>query len=70
MTALPNDLFAECFATRVVDLRKGDADIVAMDGKTSRRAHGADGRPLHLVQTWAARQRLFRGRSAATCKGE
>ena len=49
MNALPNDLFAECFTNWVVGLREDDADILAIDGKTSRRAHGADGRPLHLV---------------------
>ena len=49
MNALPSDLFAECFTNWVASLRDDDADIVAIDGKTSRRAHGADGRPLHLV---------------------
>ncbi len=50
MNALPNDLFAECFTNWVAALREGY-------GKTSRRAHGTDGRPLHLVSAWAARQR-------------
>lgn len=61
MNALPNDLFAECFTTWVAALRGEDGDIVAIDGKTSRRAHGKDGRPLHLVSAWAARQRLVLG---------
>ena len=56
MNALPNDLFAACFTNWVTALRDGDADIVAIDGKTSRRAHGADGRALHLVSAWASRQ--------------
>ena len=61
MNALPNDLFAACFTNWVTALRDGDADIVAIDGKTSRRAHGADGRALHLVSAWASRQRLVLG---------
>lgn len=61
MNALPNDLFTECFTAWVTALRGEDEDIVAIDGKTSRRAHGADGRPLHLVSAWAARQRLVLG---------
>ena len=64
MNALPNDLFAECFTNWVAALRDGDGEIVAIDGKTSRRAHGADGRPLHLVSAWAARQRLVLGQEA------
>jgi hypothetical protein len=60
MNALPGDLFAECFAAWVADLRDGDDEIIAIpcravDGKTSRRAHGAGGHPLHLVSAWAAR---------------
>ena len=68
MNALPNDLFAECFTTWVAGLREDDADIVAIDGKTSRRAHGADGRPLHLVSAWAARQRLVLGQERCATK--
>ena len=61
MNALPNDLFKECFTRWVSALRDGDAEIVAIDGKTSRRSHGTDGRPLHLVSAWATRQRLVPG---------
>lgn len=68
MNALPNDLFAECFTNWVASLREDDADIVAIDGKTSRRAHGVDGRPLHLVSAWAARQRLVLGQERCAAK--
>ncbi len=61
MNALPGDLFAECFAAWVAGLGDGDDEIVAIDGKTSRRAHGAGKAPLHLVSAWAARQRLVLG---------
>lgn len=40
INALPGSLFAECFTRWVASLRDGDAEIVAIDGKTSRRAHG------------------------------
>ena len=43
-----------------------DADIIAIDGKTSRRSHDRrKGRnPLHLVSAWAARQRIVLGQQA------
>lgn len=68
MNALPNDLFAECFTKWVAGLREDDTDIVAIDGKTSRRAHGANGRPLHLVSAWAAHQRLVLGQERCATK--
>lgn len=64
MNALPSELFADCFASWVAGLRESDPDIVSIDGKTSRRAHGTDGRPLHLVSAWASRQRLVLGQEA------
>ena len=39
INALNPKLFSECFVTRVSDLRDGDPDIVAIDGKSSRRTH-------------------------------
>jgi len=64
MNALPGDLFAECFVAWVSGLRDRDDEIVAIDGKTSRRAHGVGKPPLHLVSAWAARQRLVLGQEA------
>ena len=61
MNALPNDLFAGCFTKWVACLRDNDPDIVAIDGKTSRRSHARNGRSLHLVSAWASRQRLVLG---------
>lgn len=51
-------------------LRDAAPDIVAIDGKTSRRSHGrAAGRgPLHLVSAWATRQRLVLGKEATEAK--
>lgn len=63
INALPTGLFSDCFVTWVASLRDGDPDIVAIDGKTSRRAHnrGHGCNPLHLVSAWASRQRLVLG---------
>ena len=64
MNSLPGEMFADCFASWVATLRESDPDIVSIDGKTSRRAHGPDGRALHLVSAWASRQRLVLGQEA------
>jgi len=61
MNALPGELFGECFTNWVSALRDQDPEIVAIDGKTSRRAHARNGRRLHLVSAWASRQRLVLG---------
>jgi predicted transposase YbfD/YdcC len=68
MNALPARLFSECFVAWVEALRTGAPDIVAIDGKTSRRAHARDGAPLHLVSAWASRQRLVLGQEAVAGK--
>lgn len=66
VNALDPELFKGCFTSWVVTLRDTDPDIIAIDGKTSRRTHNrARGRePLHLVSAWAARQRLVLGQQA------
>jgi len=60
------DLFKACFLAWAGGLRDDDPDIIAIDGKTSRRSH--DRRraaiPLHLVSAWAARQRIVLGQQA------
>src|SRR5687768_5843353 len=70
INALPAELFSQCFVTWVVSLRDADPDIVAIDGKTSRRAHnrGKGRHPLHLVSAWASRQRLVLGQQACAEK--
>jgi predicted transposase YbfD/YdcC len=70
MNALNPTLFSECFITWVNGLRDADPDIVAVDGKTSRRTHArSKGRqPLHLVSAWASRQRLVLGQEATDIK--
>ncbi len=70
INALDAELFKSCFATWVESLRDGDPDIIAIDGKTSRRSHArSKGRePLHLVSAWASRQRLVLGQEAVDAK--
>jgi predicted transposase YbfD/YdcC len=69
MNALPAGLFSEAFAAWVESLRDSEPDIVAVDGKTSRRARRGDAHPLHVVSAWASRQRLVIGQEAVAEKG-
>lgn len=50
-------------------LRETEPDLVAIDGKTSRRARRGEGPALHLVSAWASRQRLVLGQEAVAAKG-
>jgi predicted transposase YbfD/YdcC len=70
INALDGDLFAICFGEWVDGLRELEPDIVAIDGKTSRRTHdrAKDRSPLHLVSAWASRQRLVLGQQACEAK--
>jgi predicted transposase YbfD/YdcC len=63
-------LFKACFTGWVEDLREAEPDIIAIDGKTSRRSHArSKGRePLDLVSAWASRQRLVLGQEAVSGK--
>jgi predicted transposase YbfD/YdcC len=70
VNAMDSNVFQDCFTSWVATLRDSDPDIVAIDGKTSRRTHArSKGRePLHLVSAWASRQRLVLGQEAVTDK--
>jgi len=70
MNALNPALFSACFVNWVNGLRDSDPDIIAVDGKTSRRTHArSKGRqPLHMVSAWASRQRLVLGQEATDIK--
>jgi predicted transposase YbfD/YdcC len=70
INGLDADLFKACFAAWVEALRDKEPDIIAIDGKTSRRSHarGRGREPLHLVSAWAARQRLVLGQEAVDQK--
>ena len=76
MNAIDAELFAACFTQWVSSLGPSPADVeagpevVAVDGKTSRRTHdrAQDRNPLHLVSAWASRQRLVLGQQACAAK--
>ena len=68
LNALDAATFAACFTTWVTSLADSAPEIVAIDGKTSRRAHGVDTHPLHVVSAWASRQRLVLGQQATALK--
>jgi predicted transposase YbfD/YdcC len=70
INALDPELFKGCFLAWVAGLRDGGPEVIAIDGKTSRRSHArSKGRePLHLVSAWASRQRLVLGQEAVEDK--
>lgn len=70
IAALDPALFKQCFLAWVETLRARDPDLIAIDGKTSRRSHArSKGRlPLHTVSAWATRQRLVLGQEAVAEK--
>lgn len=61
--------FQRCFVAWVATLTKTSAEVVAIDGKTSRRS-GKKGskEPIHMVSAFAARQRLVMGQIAVAEK--
>ncbi len=69
VNAMDGALFAQCFTAWVEGLREPapalstTPEIVAIDGKTSRRTHdrSRDRGPLHMVSAWASSQRLVLG---------
>ncbi|MBY5407111.1 ISAs1 family transposase [Rhizobium leguminosarum] len=70
INALDADLFKACFTAWVEALRDNDPEVIAIDGKTSRRSHarGKGREPLHIVSAWASRQRLVLGEEATDAK--
>ena len=64
--AIDPELFKTCFLAWVEDLRDGAPEVIAIDGKTSRRSHDRrKGRkPLHMVSAWATSQRIVLGQQA------
>lgn len=75
INAIDGDLFSQCFSDWVDSLREAMIDpdgpeVVAIDGKTSRRTHDRrkDRGPLHMVSAWASRQRLVLGQQSCEAK--
>lgn len=61
--ALDPEPFQKCFVAWVATLSGAPADVIAIDGKTSRRSYQKKGglNPIHMVSAFAARQRLVLG---------
>jgi predicted transposase YbfD/YdcC len=70
IAAIDPEMFKACFLAWVETLRTTTPDMIAIDGKTSRRSHArAKGRlPLHTVSAWATQQRLVLGQQAVAEK--
>lgn len=70
INALDPDVFEDCFSAWVATLGDGEADLIALDGKTVRgsgdRRRGR--RALHVVSAWASRQRLVLAQEAVANK--
>jgi predicted transposase YbfD/YdcC len=58
--SLDAEQFQRCFVAWVTALTGAPAEVIAIDGKTSRRSKGANA-PIHMVSAFAARQRLVLG---------
>jgi predicted transposase YbfD/YdcC len=75
VNAMDGALFAQCFTAWIEGLREPapasiGPEVVAIDGKTSRRTHDRrkDRGPLHMVSAWASSQRLVLGQQACEAK--
>ena len=66
MNRIDPDLFAACFSSWVAECWPGKPDLVAIDGKTSRRSHDRKNgqKALHLVSAFATTSRLVLGQKA------
>jgi predicted transposase YbfD/YdcC len=63
--ALDAAAFQHCFIAWVGSLTQFGPDIVAIDGKTLRRAYQEGGAkaPIHMISAWSSRQRLVLGQA-------
>jgi len=67
---LDAEAFRRCFVAWVSALIKTPAEVIAIDGKTSRRSGSKKNakEPIHMVSAFAARQRLVMGQVAVAEK--
>ncbi|MDB5736900.1 MAG: transposase, partial [Sphingomonas bacterium] len=67
--ALDAERFQQCFVAWVAAHTGIPAEVIAIDGKTSRRSFQKKGdAPIHIVSAFAARQRLVLGQVAVAEK--
>jgi predicted transposase YbfD/YdcC len=66
MNRIDPDLFAACFSSWVAECWPTRPDLVAIDGKTSRRSHDRKHgqKALHLVSAFATTSRIVLGQEA------
>jgi len=66
LNRLDPDLFSDCFMAWARELRSDAPDLIAIDGKTSRRSHDrpAGKAALHLLSAFATREKLVLGQEA------
>jgi predicted transposase YbfD/YdcC len=66
MNRIDPDLFAACFSAWVAECWPARPDLVAIDGKTSRRSHDRKNgqKALHLVSAFASTSQLVLGQEA------
>src|SRR5271165_6310979 len=66
MNRIDPDLFMACFSSWVAECWPDKLDLVAIDGKTSRRSHNrkTGQKALHLVSAFATNSRLVLGQEA------
>ncbi len=62
---LDAEAFQSCFVSWVASLNGAPADVIAIDGKTSRRSYQKKGakEAIHMVSAFATRQRLVMGQT-------
>jgi predicted transposase YbfD/YdcC len=67
---LDAEQFQRCFVSWVAWLTGTPAEVIAIDGKTSRRSYQKKGgkAPIHMVSAFAARQRLVLGQVKVAAK--
>jgi hypothetical protein len=70
MNRIDPGLFRDCVMSRARALRPDAPELIAIDGKTSRRSHdrGAGKAALHLVSAFASQERPVLGQEAADAK--
>src|SRR3984885_3479697 len=66
MNRIDPNLFMDCFSSWVAECWPDKLDLVAIDGKTSRRTHNrrVGHKALHLVSAFATNSRLVLGQEA------
>ncbi len=70
LAALDPEAFQRCFVSWVAAVTGAPSEVIAIDGKTSRRTFGKKGAAaaMHMVSAFATRQRLVLGQRAVDAK--